>query len=86
MPVGTYDAYVERLKKMKPNIYLHGKKVDRTGDFMKGGLFVIKETYDCANDPKYEDVCTATSHLTGERSTVSAISTSQRKTCLTSSA
>jgi 4-hydroxybutyryl-CoA dehydratase/vinylacetyl-CoA-Delta-isomerase len=67
MPVGTYDAYVERLKKMKPNIYLHGKKVDRTGDFMKGGLFVIKETYDRANDPKYQDVCTATSHLTGEK-------------------
>ena len=67
MGVGTYDAYYERLSKMKPNIYIDGKKVDRTGDFMRGGLYCLKETFDCAHDPKYEDVCTATSHLTGEK-------------------
>ena len=67
MAIGTYDAYLERLREMKPNIYLHGQKVDRTGEFMRGGLYVLKETFDCAHDPKYEDVCTATSHLTGEK-------------------
>jgi 4-hydroxybutyryl-CoA dehydratase / vinylacetyl-CoA-Delta-isomerase len=67
MGVGKYEDYVARLKKMKPNVYINGKKVDRSGDYMSGGLFVIKETYDCANDPKYQDVCTATSHLTGEK-------------------
>lgn len=44
MALATYDAYVERLKKMKPNIYLDGKKVDRSGDFMRGGLYVLEET------------------------------------------
>lgn len=67
MPVGTYEDYVARLSKMKPNVYLNGKKTDRNGDYIKKGLYVIKETYDCAHDPKYEDVCTATSHLTGEK-------------------
>ena len=28
--VGTYEQYKERLLKMKPNVYLHGKKVDRS--------------------------------------------------------
>ena len=27
--VGTYEQYKERLLKMKPNVYLHGKKLDR---------------------------------------------------------
>lgn len=67
MGVGKYQDYVARLMKMKPNIYIKGKKLDRSGDFMNGGMYVIKETYDCANDPKYQDVCTATSHLTGEK-------------------
>ena len=28
--VGTYEQYVARLLKMKPNVYLHGQKVDRS--------------------------------------------------------
>ena len=27
--VGTYEQYKERLLKMKPNVYLHGQKIDR---------------------------------------------------------
>ena len=67
MGIGTYDEYKKRLEAMKPNVYMEGKKHDRKGDYMRGGLYVLKHTYDCANDPKYEDVCTATSHLTGEK-------------------
>ena len=67
MAIGTYEDYVARLKKMKPNIYMNGKKHVRDESFLYGGLFAIKQTYDCAHDPKYEDVCTATSHLTGKK-------------------
>ena len=67
MAIGTYEEYIERLKKMKNNVYIDGKRPNRGEDFNSGGVFVIKETYDCANDPEYEDVCTATSHLTGEK-------------------
>lgn len=67
MGIGTYEAYVNRLRKMKPNVYINGEKMDRTGDWINGGLYVIKQTFDCANDPAYEEVCVATSHLTGEK-------------------
>jgi 4-hydroxyphenylacetate 3-monooxygenase/4-hydroxybutyryl-CoA dehydratase/vinylacetyl-CoA-Delta-isomerase len=66
MGVGTKEAYLERLAKMKPNVYLNGKKVDRSGDWIKGGTYVMGICYDIANDPEYADVCVTTSHLTGK--------------------
>lgn len=66
MGVGTYDAYIERMKQMKPNIYLNGECVDRMGPWNEAGFWVMKQCYDMANDPAYADVCTAKSHLTGE--------------------
>ena len=73
--VGTYEAYKERLLQMKPNVYLHGKKVDRSNgkegaerdlaDWIQGGTYVMGKCYETANDPAYEDVCVATSHITG---------------------
>jgi 4-hydroxybutyryl-CoA dehydratase/vinylacetyl-CoA-Delta-isomerase len=66
MALGTYEQYEQRMLKMKPNIYLNGKKVDRSGDWIKGGMYVMKQTYDCAFDPEYAPVTTAVSHLTGE--------------------
>ncbi len=67
MGIGTYEEYKERLLKMKPNVYLNGEKVDRSGDWMRGGLYAMKMTYDMCNDPAYEDVALATSHLTGKK-------------------
>lgn len=66
MGIGTYEAYRDRISKMKPNVYLHGEKVDRNGEWVEGGCYVMKQCYDIANDPEYADVCTATSHITGE--------------------
>ena len=73
--VGTYDQYKERLLKMKPNVYLHGKKVDRSNGvegegrdlapWIVGGTYVMQQCYDTANDPRYEDVCVVKSHITG---------------------
>ncbi len=67
MGLKTFDEYYNRLKKMKRNIYMGGEKVDRTDERLAGQLRVIKETYDRANDPEWEDLCTASSHLTGEK-------------------
>ena len=74
--VGTYEAYNARLLAMKPNVYLHGQKLDRSNgkegaerdlaDWIVGGTYVMKQCYDTANDPRYADVCTATSHITGK--------------------
>ena len=67
MAIKSYDEYYGRLEKMKRNIYMGGQKVDRTDERLAGQLRVIKETYDRVNDPEWEDVCTATSHLTGDK-------------------
>lgn len=73
--VGTYEQYKERLLKMKPNVYLNGKKVDRSNgkegaerdlaDWIKGGTYVMQQCYEIANDPEFADVCQTTSNLTG---------------------
>ena len=67
MTIGTYEAYRERLLKMKPNVYLFGEKVDRSGSWIDAGMYVIRQTFDFAHKPEYQDVCTATSHLTGKK-------------------
>ena len=64
--IKTYNEYYDRLKKMRRNLYIGGEKVDRTDERLAGQLRIIQETYDRANDPEYQDVCTVTSHLTGE--------------------
>ncbi|MDY6917386.1 MAG: 4-hydroxyphenylacetate 3-hydroxylase N-terminal domain-containing protein [Chloroflexota bacterium] len=67
MGVKTFDEYYDRLRKMRPNLYMGGHKVDRTDERLAGQLYVMRETYDRANEPEWEDVCTATSHLTGHK-------------------
>jgi 4-hydroxybutyryl-CoA dehydratase/vinylacetyl-CoA-Delta-isomerase len=63
----TYEQYVEDLKKMRPNIYIGDEKVGRDDPRLKGGMYIIKETFDCAYDPEYEDLMVTTSHLTGKK-------------------
>ena len=67
MAIGTYEQYKARLLSMKPNVYLNGKKIDRSNgkegaerdlaDWIVGGTYVMKQCYDTANDPEYRDVC-----------------------------
>ena len=63
----TGDQYRERISKLKPNVYMGGKIVDRFDDRLVGGINVMAMTYDFAFDPGFEDVGVATSHWTGER-------------------
>ena len=52
---------------MKPNIYIGEEKVGRDDPRIRGGMNIIKETFDRAHDPEYEDLCIATSHITGKK-------------------
>ncbi|MFX0188514.1 MAG: 4-hydroxyphenylacetate 3-hydroxylase N-terminal domain-containing protein [Candidatus Hodarchaeota archaeon] len=63
----TFEDYYQRLVKMKPNIWIGNEKVGRDDRRIRGGINIVRETFDCAHDPEYEDLCTATSHLTGEK-------------------
>lgn len=62
----TKEQYYEGLKKMRRNLYFNGAKIDRTDVAQEKVLNVMGVTFDAANDPELKDLCTATSHLTGE--------------------
>jgi len=66
----TSSEYRERLSKMRSNVYMDGKLVDRDHPRLEGATNIIAKTYDMAQDPEfkeYEDVLTATSHITGQK-------------------
>jgi 4-hydroxybutyryl-CoA dehydratase/vinylacetyl-CoA-Delta-isomerase len=67
MALKTFDEFYGRLKKMKRNLYLGGEKISREDERLQGGLKIIRETFDRTRDKKFEPLCTARSHLTGEK-------------------
>ncbi|HUN54884.1 MAG TPA: 4-hydroxyphenylacetate 3-hydroxylase N-terminal domain-containing protein [Smithella sp.] len=62
----TKEQYYEGLKKMRRNLYFNGSKIDRTDAAQEKALNVMGVTFDAVTDPELKDLCTATSHLTGE--------------------
>ena len=69
MALMTGAQYIESLKKLDTRVYLFGEKIDNWVDhpMIKPSIDCLAVTYDLANDPQYEDLMTATSHLTGEK-------------------
>ncbi|KLU61162.1 4-hydroxybutyryl-CoA dehydratase/vinylacetyl-CoA-delta-isomerase [Peptococcaceae bacterium CEB3] len=62
----TRAEYIERLGKMNHNLYFNGEKIDRLDERQEGAINVMGLTFDAVWDPASKDLCTATSHLTGE--------------------
>lgn len=62
----TRAQYVEGLSKMNRNLYFNGGMIDRLDPLQEGALNVMGLTFDAAWDPASKDLCTATSHITGE--------------------
>ncbi len=63
----TKEEYIRGLGKMRRNIYYNGELIDRTDERQMDCLNTIGTTFDEAAKPENEDLCTAISHLTGER-------------------
>ncbi len=61
----TPEEYKESLLKMKPNVYLGGRKVGRDDPDLQGGINVISKTFELVDDPEFRDLLVAKSHLTG---------------------
>jgi len=61
------DQFKERMARLKPNVYMGGKMLDRFDPKVVGGMNVMARTYDFAFDTEFGGVGTATSHLTGEK-------------------
>ena len=69
MPLMTSKQYVESLARMERNIWFQGEKIE---DPIHHPMLIpsrrcLEETYDMALMPEYEDLLTATSHLTGHK-------------------
>ncbi len=62
----TREQYIEDLGKKNKNLYFNGQKIDRLDPMQEGAINVMGLTFDAAFDPELKDLCTATSHLTGE--------------------
>jgi 4-hydroxybutyryl-CoA dehydratase/vinylacetyl-CoA-Delta-isomerase len=69
MPMMTADQYEASLRKMKFEVYLQGELVANPVDHpvIRPSMNSVKATYALAQDPQYEDLMTATSHLTGRK-------------------
>lgn len=63
----TKDEYFHRLSRMSRNLYHNGEKIDRLDELQQATLQVMGITFDAALDPETADLCTATSHLTGDK-------------------
>ncbi|HBW36245.1 4-hydroxyphenylacetate 3-hydroxylase family protein [Desulfosporosinus sp. BICA1-9] len=65
----TAAEYEESLRNLNFKIYLQGELVDNTVDhpIIRPSMNSVKATYAFAEDPQYEELMTATSHLTGKK-------------------
>jgi 4-hydroxybutyryl-CoA dehydratase/vinylacetyl-CoA-Delta-isomerase len=61
--------YEESLRRLKLNVYMFGKKVESAVDdpIIRPSMKAVAATYELAHRPEYEDILTATSHLTGKK-------------------
>ena len=65
----TAEQYRESLRQLNLQVYMFGEKIDNPVDhpIIRPSMEAVAMTYELANDPQYEDLMTATSHLTGKK-------------------
>lgn len=61
------EQYLKKLQKMKNNVYMDGQKVPRDHEQFMPGIHTMSTTFDLAYDPEWEDMATATSHISGKK-------------------
>ena len=68
MPKMTGAQYEESLRNMNFKVYLQGERVTNPVDhpIIRPSMNSVKATYELAEKPEYEELMTATSHLTGK--------------------
>lgn len=69
MAMKTGAEYIESLRKLHLNLYMFGEKIESPVDhpIIIPSMNAVAVTYDLAQDPLYEDLMTATSHITGKK-------------------
>ena len=66
MNAGEYE---ESLRKLRLKVYLFGKRVENVVDdpIIRPSMKAVAATYEFAHRPEYENILTATSHLSGRK-------------------
>ena len=69
MALKTGAEYIESLRRMKTRVYMFGEQIENWVDhpMIRPSINCVAITYDLAQDPQYEDLMTAESHLTGNK-------------------
>lgn len=69
MALMNREQYIESLRNLKVKVYVFGELVENFVDhpIIRPSINSVGMTYDLAHDPQYEDLMTATSHLTGKK-------------------
>ena len=64
----TADQYEKSLRQLDLVVYMFGRRASNLVDdpLLRPSMQAVAMTYELAHDPRYKDVMTATSHLTGE--------------------
>jgi len=68
MTLKTPEQYIDSLREIKPRVFIAGKRVDNVVEHpnLRPIVATVAKTYELALDPRYEEITTATSHLTGK--------------------
>jgi len=64
--VRTAEQYLDKLRSMRPNVYMGGELVQRDDPRLIPGINIMSETFNYAADPRHKDLMVATSHITGQ--------------------
>lgn len=69
MSLMTGEQYIESIRKLKMEVYMFGKKIEKPVDdpILRPSLNSVRMTYDLAQMPEYEELMTAISPTTGHR-------------------
>ncbi len=65
----TARQYEDSLRKLNLVVYMFGRRVENPVDdpIIRPSMNAVAKTYDMAHQPEYEDIMTATSHLSGKK-------------------
>ena len=62
----TSEEFLERLKTMRPNCYMHGDLIQRDDPRMVVAMRDILMSFERADDPEYRDLLVTESHISGK--------------------
>ena len=65
----TKQEYIESMRKIQPELYLFGEKITDRVDhpIIRPTMECMATTYELAEKPEFQDLITATSHITGNK-------------------